>query len=127
MMLFANFKDKNFFLKSMWLFVCLGFIIPLENFSLVWRHHHCRWRTANFDLCSALMAIEQWGFFNLPHLLWHRASIYNGHLGGPVTLTPFAEHLAEELSRLGLSRLDSNTQPSACGVNALTHCCGSMV
>ena len=60
------------------LFVCLGFNIPLENFSLIWRRHHyqfClfvfifggfssnsrlfhRWRTANFDLCSVLMAIE---------------------------------------------------------------------
>ena len=28
------------------------------------------WKAANFDLCSALMAIEQWGFFSLLHLLW---------------------------------------------------------
>ena len=28
---------------------CLGFIVPLENFSLIWRGHHCRWRAANFD------------------------------------------------------------------------------
>ena len=28
-------------------FVCLfGFIIPLENISLIWRRHHCRWRAA---------------------------------------------------------------------------------
>ena len=26
-------------------FVCLGFIAPLENFSLMWRRHHYRWRT----------------------------------------------------------------------------------
>ena len=38
-------------------FVCLEFIIPLENFSLIWTHHHCRWRAANIVLCSALMAI----------------------------------------------------------------------
>ena len=48
------------------MFVHLKFIVPLENFSLI-----CRWRAANFDLCSALMAIELWGFFNVPHLLWH--------------------------------------------------------
>ena len=24
------------------LFVCLGFIVPLENFSLIWRRHHYR-------------------------------------------------------------------------------------
>ena len=51
------------------LFACLEFIVPLENFSFIRRRHHCRWRTANFDLCSALMAIEQWGFFNVPHAL----------------------------------------------------------
>ena len=26
------------------LFVYLEFIKPLENFSLIWRRHHCRWR-----------------------------------------------------------------------------------
>ena len=66
----------------------------LENL----RRHHYLWRAANFDLWSALMAIEQWGFFSVPHLLWHGVSIYNGHLRGPVTLTPIAERLAEELS-----------------------------
>ena len=24
------------------LFVCLGFFVPLENFSLIWRRHYCR-------------------------------------------------------------------------------------
>ena len=43
------------------LFVCLELIVPLENFSLKWRRHHYRWMAANFDLCSALMAIEKWG------------------------------------------------------------------
>ena len=40
--------------------VCLEFFVPLENFPLIWRSHHCRWRNANFDLCSALMAIDHW-------------------------------------------------------------------
>ena len=44
-----------------WLFVCLGFFVPLENFSLIWRHQHCRWSAANFDLGTALIAIEKWG------------------------------------------------------------------
>ena len=92
------------------LFVSLGFIVPLENFSLIRRRHHCRWRAANFDLCSALMAIKEWGFFSVPHLLWHGASVYNDHLRGPVTLTPIAELVAVELSLpvfydLGLPRL----------------------
>ena len=80
------------------LFGCVEFIVPLKNFSLIWRRHHCRLKAANFDLCSALMAIEQWGFFNVPHLLWHGSTLYNDHLRGPVTVTPVAERLAVELS-----------------------------
>ena len=30
-------------------FVYLEFIVPLENFSLLWRRHHCQWRAAHFD------------------------------------------------------------------------------
>ena len=80
--------------------VCLfvrDFIVTLDNFSLIWRRHHHRWWAANFDLCSALMAIEQWGIFNVQHPLWHGPSVYNGHLRGPVTLRRIAERLAVEL------------------------------
>ena len=35
-------------------------------------------------LCSALMAIEQWRFFTVPHLLWHGTSVDNGHHREPV-------------------------------------------
>ena len=78
---------------------CLKLFIPLENFSLIWRHHHYRWRVSNLDLYSALMAIEQWGFYSVAHLLWHGSSIFNGHLRGPVTISPVAERLAVELSQ----------------------------
>ena len=44
------------------------------------------------------MAIEQWGFFNVPHQLRHGPTLYDGHLRGPVTLTPVAEGLVVELS-----------------------------
>ena len=45
-----------------------------------------RWRAANFDLYSALMGIEQWGFLNVSNLLWHRAFAYYG-LGNRETNT----------------------------------------
>ena len=67
------------------------------------------------------MDIEQWGFFSVPHLLWHVASIYNGHIRGPVTLTPIAERLVVELSLLVCRGLDSNTKPSTCEANVLTN------
>ena len=73
------------------------------------------------------MAIEQWEFFNVPHLLGHEASVYNGHLRGPVTLTSIAERLAVELSLPVMTTYDyrgwdSSTQPPACRANALTDC-----
>ena len=37
--------------------------------------------------CSAIMAIEQWGFFRVSHLLWHGVSVYIGHLRGPMKHT----------------------------------------
>ena len=60
------------------LFACC--FVRLENFSLIWRSHQYRWKAADFDLCSALMAIEQWGIFSLPYLMGHGTSVYNGHL-----------------------------------------------
>ena len=33
------------------------------------------------------MAMEQWGFFSGPHLLWHGASVASGYLRGLVTHT----------------------------------------
>ena len=80
------------------LFVCLGFIIPLENFTLIWRRHHSRWKAANFWSILCTHDIEQWGFFCVPHLVWHGASVYKGHIRGPVTLTPIAERLAMMMS-----------------------------
>ena len=52
--------------------ICFLFVelfVPLLKFSRIWRRQHYRWRVANFDLCSALMAIEQWGFVSVSHLL----------------------------------------------------------
>ena len=57
------------------------------------------------------MAFEQWGFFSLPHLLWHGVSVNNDHLRGPLRLTPSAErlavavHVATCFYDLGLSRV----------------------
>ena len=42
---------------------------PTREFLLIWRRHHCRWRTTHFDLCLALMAIKQWGFFNFLRMI----------------------------------------------------------
>ena len=76
-------------------FVCLfGVLRPTPEL----RRHHYQWRASNFDLYSVLMAIEKWGSFSVPYLLWHGTSFYNGILRGPVT--PVAKYLPVELSLL---------------------------
>ena len=95
-----------------------------SRISLILLRQHWRWRVAHFDLCLALMAIEQLGFFSVPHLLWHGASVYNIHLRRPMTLTHIAERLVVELSLLVFTTYvcrcrDSNTQPSACEAKTL--------
>ena len=79
-----NVKDVvfTFDLKSAYYHI----YVLLENFSFIRRRYHYRWRAPNFHLYSALMAIEQWGLFSEPHLLWRRASVYNGHLRGTLIL-----------------------------------------
>ena len=83
-----NIKKIRVLNRFTWLLICLfvcltclfGYIVLLENFSLIWRRHHYRWRVVS-DLCLTLMAIEQWRFFSVPHqLCTYCASVYNGHL-----------------------------------------------
>ena len=111
--------------KKFCLLVCLVFFVLLENFLLIWRRHHLRWRTANSDIYSAPMAIDQWRFFSILHLLRHKASVYNGHQWGPVKLAPVADRLAVDMS-LPVLQLRSvatgNTYPSSWKANALTDC-----
>ena len=49
-----------------------------------------------FDLCSALMAIETLGFFSVSYLLWHGAFVDDGHIRGHATLSPIAERLTSK-------------------------------
>ena len=105
--------------------------LTTDPFSLIWRRHRHQCRAAYFDLISELMAFEQLGFFSAPHLLWHGASVYNGHLQGPVTLTPVVG-LAVDLSLPVFTTTvccgwDSNSRPSACRTNALNHCANAAV
>ena len=109
-----------------WLSVGL-FVLGFSSYSRIFHSYGdspLPLKAANFDLCSALMAIEQLGFFSVPHLLWHGASVFNSHVHGPVTLTLIAKHLAVELSLPVFKTCvchiwDSNTQP-VCRANTLT-------
>ena len=69
------------------LFRGLEVYVPIKNVSLIWSRQHCMWMAAKFDLCSALMAIEQCGFSSVPNLLWHGVSVYNVHIRDPLSQT----------------------------------------
>ena len=96
----------------------MGFSSHLRIFFTHLDTHQNQWRAAKFDLCSALIAIEQWEVFNVPHLLWHGPTLYNGHLRGPVTLTPCRAFGSGAVTTcfydLGLSRGRIEPQSPAC-------------
>ena len=81
-------------------FVCVcGVYRPTREFFTHMETSQLPVKGCKFWPSLALMAIEQWGFFNVPHLLWHGPTLYNDHLRGPVTVTPITctERLAVEL------------------------------
>ena len=129
-----GFPKKNLKVRFFYLFVWRGggsshskIFHSFGDFTIVGE------RLQKFHLCSAVMAIEQWGFFNVSHLLWHGLTVYNGHLRGPLTLTPIAKHWAEKLvlpvlTTWSVTTGDRTPNP-ACEANALPliHCGGLKV
>ena len=77
--------------------------------------------TTHFDIHSALMAIEQWRFFNVPLLLWHGATIYSAHLRGTHTCCRALGNgsVTTCFKDLGLSRRGIETRSPACEASAL--------
>jgi hypothetical protein len=51
---FNSFWDLRALPVLGWLVGYLRFYVPLKNFSLIWRRHHCQWRAAKFGpmLCA---------------------------------------------------------------------------
>ena len=52
------------------LFVCLGFFIPLEDFFTHLETSPLPVKGCRFWQICALIAVEQWEIFSMPHLLW---------------------------------------------------------
>ena len=81
------------------LIVCIWFIIPLENFSLIWRRQH-----SDEGLQILTYARPSWPLSSEGSLACHtyydtgHPFVIYGHLRGPVTLSPIAERLTVELS-----------------------------
>ena len=73
-----------------WGLFCLGFFCPTRIHSY-WVVTITGEELQILEICSALMAIEQSGFFSVPHLLRQGSSVYNGNIRGSVTLTLISE------------------------------------
>ena len=107
-------------------FVCLGVFVPFNNFSHISRRHHCWWRTSNFDLYSALIAMSSEGSLAC-HTYWDTGHPFMMVITLDLWHIPFNERLAVEWSLSDLTTYvcrgwDSNTQPSAWKANPLTDC-----
>ena len=76
----------------------MGFFVPLQCFSLIWKTSLLPMNGFRFRTMLDTHGYWAWGFFNMPHLLWHGPILYNGYLQGPVTLKPVAKRLTVELS-----------------------------
>ena len=105
-------------------FFLFDFIVPFEFFITHMETWPLPVKGCKFwPMLSTHGLIEQWGFLYLPHLLRLGPTVNNGHLKGPVTLTPVAERVAVELSLpiydLGLSWPGIEPQSPACEANAL--------
>ena len=106
---------KSFILVNIHLFVSLFRVFrPTREFLLIWRRDHCRWRAKKFDLCFALMAIEQW---------WHTYCETGHPFIKVISEDPWHSHLLLNVWNwrchnrylfLRLRSWDANTQPSAC-------------
>ena len=118
-----------FLLQRKALFCCRGFSSDLIIFHSYGDYY--QWRAQNFDLWLALMAIVQWGFISVPHLLWHGASVYNGHLQRSVTHTHtcYQEFISGAVTTciydLGLSQLRFAHALTDCAIDAA--CCRNKV
>jgi hypothetical protein len=55
------YSKRNIVLENIdWLVNYLLLYVPLKNISLLWRHHHCRWRAAKFR-----PMVSREGYFSL--------------------------------------------------------------
>ena len=92
----------SIFVHNTWLTIAFNYMFGVSSHSKIFTHLETS--PLSVKGCTFSTMFDTYGhwavrvFFSVPHLLWHRACIYNGHLRGPVTLSLNAERLVVELS-----------------------------
>ena len=107
-------------------FVCV-FLVPLKIFH---SYEDVTVSSVGLQILTYRYTWHLWQF-SVPHLLWHRTSIYNGHLGGHMTHTQCQAFRKGTLTTcfndIGLSRLGFE-HPTFCMrgrcSDPLCHLCG---
>jgi hypothetical protein len=87
-----------------WLVDYLRFYVPLKNFSLIWKRHHCRWMAAKCRPMLGAQGLSAGGIFIVPHLMWHRTSVFLVSSEGP-------PHLVSSYNTRGMWRIYSKPDP----------------
>ena len=94
----------------------VGGFAPLENFSLIWRRHHCRWRAANLTYARHSLFLSSEGFLTCHHY----CDMGNPEWSSPMTLDTYTYYRSFSsvavttcFYDLGLSRLGFE-QPNCC-------------
>ena len=98
----------------------LGFNFSLENFSLLWRRHHYRWRAWHFDLYSARWPLSSEGSLGCHTYCDLVYSLVISE--DPWDSQPLSNVWQWSCHYLFLRSWDSKTPPSACHANALNDC-----
>ena len=90
---YVNTSFDMVYLKS---FICFVYLFEVICLTLDF-FTHSETSPVPVKGCKFWHMLGTYGHWAVSVLLWHGASVYNGHLQGPVTLTPNAERLPVEL------------------------------
>ena len=101
------------------IFVCLGFIVPLKNFSLKLRGHHYWWRATKFDLpCHSWPSSSEDSLACNPFIMVMYENSCHSHLLPSVKQCNCHSLFYD----LGPSKLELWYPFFRCRANALTYC-----
>ena len=98
--------------------ICFICLIPLENFSLIWKRHHYQWRA---------YSRHSWPLSSEGSLACHTFCDTGHPFIRVFSEDPWHSYICQALSSGAVTTWNSNIQPSACGANALTYCATAAV
>jgi hypothetical protein len=90
----------------------LLFYVQLKNISLMWKHHHCRWRAAKFRPMFSTQGLWAGSDLYRATLLWHGPQFFRSHSKDSPIQSPLP-------TRMGMGRIYSNPDPHGSPISCL--------